>query len=135
MTLMDFVKAFGVALLLMALNVVIAFGVMWVYGNFINPGHESAFYQLEAQRIAPWSSLVAGVFLFFLAGWEFAQRKPERNALMFAAAFAIIYIVLDVGIIAAAGALSALGAIVFASMASKLIAALAGAAMARRRAA
>lgn len=135
MTIMDFVKAFGVAVLLVALNVVIAFGVMWVYGNFINPGHEPAFYQQEAQRIAPWSSLVAGVFLFFLAGWEFAQRKPARNALMFAATFAIVYIILDVGIIAAAGALSALGMIVAASMASKLIAALAGAAMARRRAA
>lgn len=132
---MDFLKALGVALLILVLNVAISFGVMWVYGNFIEIGHPPSFYQEAAQRIAPWSSLIAGAVLFFLAGWEFAKRKPERNGLVFAAAVAAIYVAVDVAIIAAAGALTALGAIVWASMITKMIAALAGAYMARLRAA
>lgn len=131
----DFLKAFGVALLIMVLNVAIAFGVMWVYGNFIETGHPASFYEAAAQRIAPWSSLFAGGLLFFLGGWEFTRRKPGRNGLMFAAVFAAIYIAIDVAIIVAAGALSALGAIVWASMFTKMIAALAGAHLARPRAA
>lgn len=132
---LDFVKALGVAVLLMVLNVAIAFGVMWVFGNFIDPGHEPAYYQAVAQRVAPWSSLFAGAVLFFLGGWEFAKREPARNGLMFAATFALIYIAVDVAIIAAAGAIGAIGVMVAASVVSKLLAALAGAALARRAAA
>lgn len=131
MTVIDFAKALGVALLLMVLNVAVSFGVMWVYGHFINPGHEQAFYEMEAQRIAPWSSVVAGVFLFFGAGWVFAKRRPARNALAFAAAFVVLYALIDVGIIAAVGGLAAMGVIVALSMVSKSIAALAGAALGR----
>jgi len=130
---MDFLKAFGVAVLLMVLNVAIAFGVMWVFGNFINPGHERTYYQDAAQRIAPWSSLIAGAVLFFLGGWVFSKRKPARDGVVFAASFALIYVAIDVAIIAAAGALGAMGAMVAASAATKLMAALAGAVLARRQ--
>jgi len=134
MGFLDLIKALGVALLLMALNVAIAFAVMWVFGNYIEPGHEPGFYQAAAQRIAPRSSLIAGLALFFLAGWEFARRKPERNGLLFAAAFSLIYIAADLAIIVAAGALSFLGLIVAASMGTKFVAAIAGAYFARPRA-
>jgi hypothetical protein len=134
MRLLDFLEALGVALLLMVLNVALSFGVMWIYGTFITPGHDAAFYEAAAQRIAPWSSVVAGAVLFFLAGWLFARRKPERNGLLFAAAFTLIYILIDVSIIVAAGAMQALGGIVLLSTASKLVVALAGASLAKQRA-
>lgn len=124
---LDFLKAFGVAILLMVLNIAVSFAVMWVYGSFIEPGHEQAFYQEAAQRIAPWSSVIAGALLFFLGGWEFARRQPARNGLAFAAVFTLIYVAIDVGVIAAAGALGAVGGIVALSVGTKLIAALAGA--------
>jgi hypothetical protein len=135
MTGFDFLKAAGVALLLMVLNVVVAFGVVWAYSVFIEPGHDEAFYQAAAQRIAPWSSVVAGAFLFFGAGWLFAKRKPARNGLLFAAVVVGIYAAIDVSIIAASGALASLGLIVALSMATKLGAALFGAQLARGRAA
>lgn len=132
MTGLDFLKAFGVALSLMVLNVIVAFGAVWAYSMFIAPGHDEAFYQAEAQRIAPWSSVIAGVVLFFGAGWLFAKRKPGRNGLLFAAVVVGIYAAIDVSLIAAAGAIVSMGLIVALSMATKLAAALFGARLARR---
>ncbi len=131
MTPLDFVKALGVALALMVLNVATAFGVVWAYSLFIEPGHEEAFYQAAAQQIAPWSSVVAGVALFFAAGWLFAKRKPARNGIVFAATFALIYAAIDVSIILAAGEIATLAPIVAASMVTKLVAAMGGARFAR----
>lgn len=59
MNALDFVKAFGVALLLMVLNVTASFGVVAVYAYLIEPGHEAAYYETAAQSIAPWSSVFA----------------------------------------------------------------------------
>jgi hypothetical protein len=127
MNLLDFLKAFGLALLLMALNVAAAFGVVWAYSAFIEPGHDEAFYAAAAQEIAPWSSVFAGAVLFFLGAWLLAWRRAGRNGYFFAAAAAAIYAALDVSIIAAAGGLSAMGAIVATSILGKFVAALLGA--------
>jgi hypothetical protein len=134
MNVLDFVKAFGVALLLMVLNVVGAFGVMAVYGHLIEPGHEPSFYEAAAQRIAPWSSIFVGAVLFFLAGLWLSWRRAGRNGLAFAATFVVVYAAIDIAVIVASGAIGALGAIVVASMLSKLAAALFGAWLARPRA-
>jgi hypothetical protein len=128
---LDFVKALGVALLLMVLNVVAAFGVMAVYGYLVEPGHEPSFYEAAAQRIAPWSSIFVGAMLFFLAGLWLAWRRAGRNGLAFAATFVVIYAAIDVTIIALSGALAAMGLMVAGSMVSKLAAALLGAWLAR----
>ncbi|MGD9981562.1 MAG: hypothetical protein AB7H66_02915 [Hyphomonadaceae bacterium] len=133
MTLLDFAKALGVALLLMALNVAAAFGVVWVYASFIEPEHEQAFYVAAAQEIAPWSSIFAGAALFFLAMLWLAWRRQGRNGFLFAGVGAGIYAAIDIAVIAAEGALAALGAMVAASMLSKLAAALLGAWLARPR--
>jgi hypothetical protein len=131
MTGLDFAKALGVALLLMVLNVAAAFGVVAIYSIFILPGRDEAFYQAAAQTIAPWSSVFVGIVLFFAAGWFFAKRRPARNGILFALSFALIYIALDVAIIAAVGGLTQLGLIVALSFASKLAAATGGARLAR----
>lgn len=133
MNLLDFLKALGVALLLMVLNVVAAFGVVWVYSMFIEPGHDEAFYAAAAQRIAPWSSIFAGVLLFFLGSWLLAWRRTGRNGYLFAAAVVGVYAAIDVSVLLAAGATAAMSAIVAASMLSKLGAALAGAWLGRPR--
>ncbi len=134
MNVLDFAKALGVALLLMVLNVAAAFGVIAVYSFLFEPGHEPAFYQQAAQRIAPWSSIFAGAVLFFFAGLWFAWRQAGRNGLAFAATFVIVYAAIDIAVIAVEGALDALGAMVASSMLSKLTAALLGAWLARPRA-
>lgn len=133
MTGLDFAKALGVALLLMALNVAASFGVMWVYGTFIEPGHPQAYYEAAAQRIAPWSSLYIGALLFLAAGWVFAKRRQTRNGVAFAVTFAGFYIAIDFAILIAVASLAAFAPIVAASMVTKLLAAMGGAYLARRR--
>jgi hypothetical protein len=132
MTAIDYAKAFGVALLLMVLNVAVSFVVMAVYGYLIDPGHEPSYYESAAQRIAPWSSVFAGALLFFVAAWLFGLRKPARPALAFALLFTTIYTLIDLSIIAAVGALASMGYIVAISIAAKFAAAFLGASMARR---
>lgn len=132
MSTLDFVKAFGVALLLMVLNVAIAFGVMAIYGNFIDPGHTAEFYQMAALRIAPWSSVVAGSLLFFGAAWLLGVRRPQRSALLFALAFAAIYVLIDLIIIVSIDAGAVLSVLVALSVAGKFAGAILGAQLARR---
>lgn len=132
MTALDYVKALGVALLLMVLNVAASFGVVAVYAYGIEPGHEPAYYEAAAQRIAPWSSVFVGALLFFAAAWFFGSRRPARSALAFALTFAAIYTAIDFAIIAAVGGLSHLGVVVLISVAGKFTAATAGALLTRR---
>jgi hypothetical protein len=132
MTAIDYLKALVVALLLMVLNVAAAFAVMAVYAYLIDPGHAALYYETAAQRIAPWSSVFAGAALFFAAAWLFGVRKPARPALAFALTFTLIYTLIDLGIIVAAGAIASLGYVVAISVAAKFAGAFFGARMARR---
>jgi len=134
MAALDYIKAFGVAVLLMVLNVAASFGVMALYSSFIAPGHDISFYESAARQIAPWSSVFVGAVLFFAAGWLFARRRPSRKAMHFAMAFSLVYVVLDLAIIVGIdprGMMTMAGLIVL-SMTSKFAAALGGAMVGRR---
>lgn len=119
----DYAKALGVAVFLMVLNVSIAYGVVAVYAYLIEPGHEQAFYEAAAQRIAPWSSIFAGIPLFYFASRFLARRAPHRNGATFGLAMAGGYAVVDIAILASAAALPAMLGFFAASIASKAIAA------------
>src|SRR6185436_15375812 len=129
MTASDFGKALLLALVLMAVNVALSFVVMVAYSYGVDPGHDQAYYEAKAQEIAPWSSVVFGVVLFYIAGLIAAVRRPQRNAVAFALTAAAIYIAVDAAIIYSVGQLLALGQIVAVSWFTKAIAALAGARM------
>ncbi len=126
----DIPKAIGVALVIMVVNVAISYGVVAVYAYFIEPGHDAAFYEASAQRIAPWSSVVAGVFLFFGALYWLTRRTPDRHAIGFALAVALAYATFDLAIVGGTGALPSLAGIVALSLSTKFAAAIAGAAVA-----
>jgi hypothetical protein len=91
----DFAKAAGVAVAVLVVNVLIAILVVLVYRFAIEPGHESEFYDEAALRIAPWCSHIAGTALFFGAGYLFTRRRPDRNGLLFALAFTVLYALID----------------------------------------
>ena len=101
----------------------------------IEPGHDDAFYEPAALRIAPWSSIGFGVPLFVAAAWFCGRHRPGRQARAYAVSMFAAYAVIDVSAVAASGATAAILVIVALSLATKLVGALAGAALAQRHAA
>ena len=128
----DFAKAAGVAALILVVNVLIAILVVLAYSVFVAPGHPREFYDKAALRIAPWCSHTAGTVLFFIAGYVFARWQPQRNGLLFALAFTVLYAVLDGATVKFKGIWNVTFAL---SMLAKLLAGLGGAFLAARRSA
>ena len=125
MQAIDYVKALGVAVGILITNVAISFAVVAAYSVFVDPGHDSTYYEAAAQWIAPLSSIAFGWMLFFGAGLYFS-RKPDRDALSFAVKTFALYAGIDLAILGAAGALSALDATIALSLSSKLAGAVLG---------
>jgi hypothetical protein len=122
---LDFVKAVALAFAILVVNVAISFGVVAAYSVWVEPGHDQAYYEAAAQWIAPWSSVAFGWLLFLIACYGLSGR-PSRSALAFAIATFAAYATLDLGILFAAGALTAFPPIVALSLASKLVGAIGG---------
>jgi hypothetical protein len=123
------VRGLGLGALAMALNVLVAFAWVFLYSVAIAPGHDGAFYQAYAQRVAPISAVLAGVPILFAAGWLAARGpRPQPAALLPAAA----YIILDLLLVAAGGLWPSAWSLAL-SYLTKLAAAWAGGRMAIRR--
>ena len=131
MGLAEILKAAGVAVGILVVNVAISFGVVALYSLFVDPGHDADHCQAAAQSIAPLSSIAFGWLLFFLAMWALS-RRPERNALLFALMAFATYAAVDLSLLGAAGALSALAPTIAVSLAGKLVGAIGGVWAARR---
>ena len=129
----DFLLIPAAALAVMIANVAISFGIVWVYSAFISPGHTLSYYQSFAATAAPIGSVVAGIPLMLLAGFLLAKDRSRRDALLAAGAAALVYILLDLTILLGAHASGSVWGWAALSQATKLAAALAGAALATRR--
>lgn len=123
----DLAKALAAAIVIMAINVAMSFVAVAVYAYLINPGHEDAYYEAATQQIVTGSAIVVGMLLFFGAGYIFAKRRPERNAVAFAIAIWVGYVALEIVILSGAGALGAAVGIISFSMLTKLAAVVVGA--------
>ena len=121
------------AITVMVLNVAISFGVVWLYSSFVDPGHPASYYEAFAMRVAPISSVIAGIPLMFLAGLLVARRRPGRRGLLAAAAVASLYILLDSGILMSVGGSRDIWMWAVVSHVTKLLSALAGARYAMTR--
>ncbi|MBC8352317.1 MAG: hypothetical protein H8E66_10030 [Planctomycetes bacterium] len=126
----DFAKATGVAVALLAVNLLIAVAVVVFYRFVVEPGHPSEFYDAAALRISPWCSHIAGTALFFGAGLMFTKWRPVRNGFLFAATFTVSYAIIDAAMVGFSGMFDVEFAL---SMFAKLAAALAGAFVMRSR--
>ncbi|MGH9715227.1 MAG: hypothetical protein ACRD4R_00630 [Candidatus Acidiferrales bacterium] len=91
----DYAKAAGMAALVLILDLLIAFGVVYVYALFFNPGHPRAYYATAGIPVARWSTRTAGTALMFGAAWLCGSRNPNRNAYGFALALTGFYALLD----------------------------------------
>jgi hypothetical protein len=117
------------ALGVMIANVAISFGVVWVYSIFFNPGQPFARYEAFAATAAPVSSVVAGIPLMLVAGYLLAKGRPRHGALLAAGAAALLYILVDLAILLGAQASGSIWGWAALSHATKLLSALAGAAL------
>lgn len=129
----DYLKALGVGAAVLALNLVATTLAITVYALAIAPGHPQEHYVVMAPVIGAWTGPLGGMALMFLAGWWFARRRPERKGMMFIAIAWAFYLLLDVGLGAAAGGAAAMATVNFAtSLGGALLAGLAGAMLAAK---
>ena len=97
--------AIPAAFLVMIANIVIA--VLWVavYSHLIDPGHDEAYYEAYAQTSVPYSAIIAGMPLMFLAGRLIGSKFPKGNSVKAALLVWLIYFLIDFSIIALTGKL------------------------------
>lgn len=126
MKLKDWLWIIACALLVMAVNVGISVLYMVVYGYLINPGQSAQHYQDHVQIAAPYSSIIAGAPLFYLAGRFLTRRWPAGSRVKAALLIALVYAVIDVIALVSTG--FQMRALIFTvtSLATKFIAAYLG---------
>ena len=95
-------KLIGLAILAMVILVIITFVEVAVYSYLINPGQEQSFYEAHAQISAPYVSGIFGFILFFLVA-RYWKKKGYEHVMRLALLFPLVYVLLDIIIITAAG--------------------------------
>jgi hypothetical protein len=125
--------AIPLALGVMIVNVLISVLYVVVYSILIDPGHDEAYYQTHAQMAAPFSSIIAGMPLIFLAGRWIGGKFPKGNSVKAALLVWLIYFTIDLTIVAAAGALTQIAVLFAISFVTKFAAAYLGGLSAQKR--
>jgi hypothetical protein len=95
MKAVDYAKAAGIAALVLIVDVLLAYGVVFAWAIWINPGHPRAYYASAGIPVALWSTRIFGTALIFAVCWWSARRNPQRNAVLFAVIVVIWYSLLD----------------------------------------
>ncbi len=95
-------KLIGLAILTMIILVVISFLEVAVYSYLINPGQDQSVYEAHANSSAPYISGIFGFIVFFLVV-RYWKKKEYPNVFKLAIFFPLIYVLLDIIIITAAG--------------------------------
>jgi hypothetical protein len=124
----------GAALFIMFVNVVLSVLYIVFYSYVINPGHDERFYQEYAGAAAPYCSIVAGIPLFYFVCRWLGGRWEANFAIKSALLVWLVYALIDISVIAAAGATVQLAVLAAISMATKFMAAyLGGSAAAKKK--
>lgn len=95
-------KLIGLAILTMITLVIISFLEVAVYSYLINPGQDQSVYEAHANISAPYISGIFGFIVFFLVT-RYWKKKEYINILKLVVLYPLIYVLLDVVIITAAG--------------------------------
>jgi hypothetical protein len=92
----DYVKAFALAFVIMAMLIFLSYPVVSLYAFLIAPGHPPAFYRAAASDwLVPAWVHIAGPVFFFFTGWLFTGRVRHRNAYAFIGALCGWYLLLE----------------------------------------
>ena len=123
-----------VVIAVLILNVGIHILYMVVYSYVINPGQDTEHYQSHAGVSAPYSSIVVGMPLMFLAcrwvGGKFSARFSVTAALL----VWVVYFLIDITVLVFAGELRRLALLFAISFVTKFAAAYLGGHAARKQA-
>lgn len=95
-------KLIGLAILTMILLVLFSFLEVAVYSYLINPGQENSVYEAHANTSAPYISGIFGFIIFFLVARHW-KKKEYSYVFKLVILFPLIYVLLDIIIISAAG--------------------------------
>ena len=95
-------KLIGLAILTMITLVLISFLEVAVYSYIINPGQVESVYEAHANTSAPYISGIFGFIIFFLVA-RYWKKKEYHNVFKLVILFPLIYVLLDIIIITAAG--------------------------------
>ncbi|MBO9575779.1 MAG: hypothetical protein J7494_08595 [Sphingobium sp.] len=124
----DFVKALGVAILVMVLDLICAFCTVFIWASLtgqtgLTPADPKVI------EISSLSTRICGPLLFALFVWIFQRKRPDRNAWAFALSVFGFYFLIDWSLVAFKGVLEPQ---VMVTAALKLAGALVGAWLAKR---
>lgn len=95
-------KLIGLAILTMITLVIISFLEVAVYAYLINSGQEQSVYDAHANSSAPYISGIFGFVVFFLVA-RYWKKKGYPNVFRLVILYPLIYVLLDIIIISAAG--------------------------------
>jgi hypothetical protein len=95
-------KLMGLAVLTMITLVMLSFIEVAVYSYLINPGQNERVYEAHANASAPYISAIFGFVIFFLVV-RYWKKKQYPNLSRLALLFPLIYVLVDVILLTAAG--------------------------------
>lgn len=95
-------KLIGLVILTMITLVTISILEVTVYSYLINPGQDVSVYDAHAEMTAPYISGIFGFIVFFLVARHW-KKKEYPNVFKLVILYPIIYVLLDIIIITAAG--------------------------------
>jgi hypothetical protein len=95
-------KLMGLAVLTMITLVMLSFIEVAVYSYLINPGQDESVYEAHANASAPYISAIFGFVIFFLVV-RYWKKKQYPNLSRLALLFPLIYVLVDVILLTAAG--------------------------------
>lgn len=124
----------GAAIFILIVNVALSFAYMFVYGYVINPGHDERFYQEYVQTAAPLCSIFFGIPLSYLVCRRVGRRWEKDFAIKAAISVWIVYALIDLSVVFAAGVTLSIAGLVTASLITKLISAYLGGLSASKKA-
>lgn len=101
----DFLKALGVALLVMLLDLACAFVGVTLWSLWTQPPQPLSPSDPAVITVATLTTRLCGPLLLALFVWLFSRRRPDRNAWAFGVAVFVFYMLVDWGMVAFRGML------------------------------
>ena len=123
MTIGRLIWIVGTAILILIVNVSFSVLYMVIYSYLINPGHDDQFYQEHVLIAAPYCSIVTGIPLFYFVCRWIGSKWAQSFAIKASVFVWIMYFLIDVTVLVAAGLTLRIIVLAIISFTTKLVSA------------